>query len=193
VNSERIIEAAVDVIASAGIQRARLKDVSAAAGLSIGTIQYYFETRDNLIDQALYRYTFDSVDYLRRSFVGEGDPWEDIIQVVYGFLNRLDGERKARIWVSLVHAAMFNVRHLRMLNTIYDEWRKLFRDMLLRGVSVGRFKPARDIEDIVEIMVGMTDAVSIGQVGSMLAYSDQPERFAEAFLEMLKGYLHIDE
>jgi AcrR family transcriptional regulator len=192
-NSERIIEAAVEVIARDGIEHARLKDIGAVAGVSIGTIQHYFDTRDNLIDRALYRYTIDSIDYLRQLIDSGGDPWDDIVQVYTAFLGRRDGERKARIWISLVNAGMFNVRHLRMLNTVYEEWHRLFRDMLYRGVATGRFNPTRDIEDIVTIMSGITDAFSIGQMGSVPGYNEKALRVGEAFLEMLKGYLNVED
>lgn len=192
-NVQRIINATIETIATEGVEHARLKDISATVGVSIGTIQYYFKTRDNLIDQALYRYTMDSVDYLRSAATSHDDPWESIVEMMLAYVHRQDGERKARIWISLVNAGMLNVRHLRMLNTIAEEWRKLYRDMIISGLYSGRFKPTADIDDLVELMYGLTDAFAVGQVASVLDYTHKVERLTHVFLGMLKEALNVQE
>ncbi|MCJ7709339.1 MAG: TetR/AcrR family transcriptional regulator, partial [Chloroflexi bacterium] len=46
---ERILTAAEQLLVTHGVERSRLRDVSEAAGVSIGTVQHYFDTRDRLI------------------------------------------------------------------------------------------------------------------------------------------------
>jgi AcrR family transcriptional regulator len=192
-NVTRIIAATIAAIADEGIQKVRLQDVSAVAGVSVGRIQYYFKTRENLIEQALYRYTMDSVSDLRSTAEDVDDPWDALVQMVRAHRRRHDDERKARVWISLVHGGMVNVRHLRMLNTISAEWRRLYRDMLLRGIRTGRFTPTAGVEEIVEIMVGLTDAFAVGQVSLALDHSDKLERVTELFVTMLADTLNVTD
>ncbi|MCW2840470.1 MAG: Transcriptional regulator, TetR family, partial [Aeromicrobium sp.] len=185
--------ATIAAISDEGIHKVRLQDVSAVAGVSVGRIQYYFKTRENLIEQALHRYTMDSVNDLHSTTADVDDPWDALVQLVRAHRRRHDNEPKARVWIALVHGGMVNVRHLRMLNTISAEWRRLYRDMLLRGIRTGRFTPTAGVEEIVEIMVGLTDAFAVGQVSVALDHSDKLERVTELFLTMLAQTLNVTD
>lgn len=190
-NVTRIIAATIDAIADEGIHKVRLQDISAVAGVSVGRIQYYFKTRDNLIDQALYKYMTDSIAYLRSAASDVPDAWDALVEMVQTHRRRHDNERKARIWISLVHAGMLNARHLRMLNTISAEWHKLYRDLLLRGIYSGRFTPTADVDEIVDIMVGLTDAFAVGHASVALDHNDKLDRVTALFLAMLRQTLNV--
>jgi AcrR family transcriptional regulator len=192
-NAERIIAATIEVIAVCGVERVTLKDVSAEAGVSIGTIQHYFKRRDKLIDEALYRYTHESVNFLRKWSDASADPWTAIVDMFTAYGQRDNWGRTARVWITLVNASMHEVSHLRMLNTITEEWRKLFRDVIHRGIVAGRFSPEGDVDDIVEIMIGLTDAFTVRQVGSVIEYGPRMQSVVRVFLDMLKLYLNVHD
>jgi DNA-binding transcriptional regulator YbjK len=50
---DRIAQAAVDVVATRGVERLTHRDVAQAAGVPVGSTTYYFATRDDLIEAAL--------------------------------------------------------------------------------------------------------------------------------------------
>ena len=50
---ERILRAAVDIIATEGEAALRLADVAAAAGVALSLTTHYFRTRDHLVAEAL--------------------------------------------------------------------------------------------------------------------------------------------
>jgi AcrR family transcriptional regulator len=52
-----IIQATLDAIVARGPADVRLGDVAKAVGMSIGTVQYYFESRDELLAQAFSIHT----------------------------------------------------------------------------------------------------------------------------------------
>ena len=52
-----IIQATLDAIVAKGPAAVRLGDVAKAVGMSIGTVQYYFESRDDLLAQAFSFHT----------------------------------------------------------------------------------------------------------------------------------------
>ncbi|MDN6380080.1 MAG: TetR/AcrR family transcriptional regulator, partial [Brevibacterium aurantiacum] len=44
-----ILESAIDQIGHRGVEAVRMKDIAEAAGVSVGTVQYYFGARDELL------------------------------------------------------------------------------------------------------------------------------------------------
>ena len=60
---ERILRAASRVLAEHGFDGVRLRGIAKAAGVSIGMLQHYFETREHLLKQAA---VWGSDDILRR-------------------------------------------------------------------------------------------------------------------------------
>jgi AcrR family transcriptional regulator len=73
---ERILRAAVDIIAAEGEAALRLADVAAAAGVALSLTTHYFRTRDHLVAEALAeRFAGLVRDDLRRiaRLVREGD------------------------------------------------------------------------------------------------------------------------
>jgi AcrR family transcriptional regulator len=43
-----VLEAVIDVIAERGLEAATMRNVAAAAGISLAQVQYYFHSKDNL-------------------------------------------------------------------------------------------------------------------------------------------------
>ena len=49
----RLTEVLLDVVAEGGLEAATIRTVAAAAGVSIGTVQHYFKTKDDMLGARL--------------------------------------------------------------------------------------------------------------------------------------------
>jgi len=157
---ERILTAAEALLVTHGVERSRLRDVAEAAGVSIGTVQHYFETRDRLIAEL-----FDwSAERRLRAWVeavpADGDPWSRVVALLYASLPE-PALWRSRIWIEF--CAMARDDELRAkLDRFYDAWRPPFRQVIEEGTAAGAFDPAAPVDDIVDLFIILGDGASVG-------------------------------
>ena len=78
----QILSAAAKVIAQRGITGLRLADVAAEAGVSIGTVQHYFGSRERLLMET---FAFERDRAVERWFLaadGSATPWERVLALI---------------------------------------------------------------------------------------------------------------
>lgn len=157
---ERILSAAEGLLVTHGVERSRLRDVSEAAGVSIGTVQHYFDTRDRLIAEL-----FDWSSERRLSAWLAGlpavcDPWTRLVALLGSSLPEPLLAR-SRVWIEF--CAMARDDELRAnLDRFYEAWRPPFREAIEAGVAAGVFHPALPVDDIVDLFVIMVDGAQVG-------------------------------
>ena len=157
---ERILSAAEQLLVTHGVERSRLRDVSEAAGVSVGTVQHYFDTRDRLIAEL---FDWSSERRLRtwlEAAPTAGDPWSRLTSLLNASLPEpLLG--RSRIWIEF--CAMARDDELRgKLDRHYDAWRPPFRQVIEDGVAAGVFHPIWPVADIVDLFIIFIDGASVG-------------------------------
>jgi AcrR family transcriptional regulator len=95
---ERILPAAEGLLVTHGVERSRLRDVSEAAGVSIGTVQHDFDTRDRLISDLFDWSAERRLNAWLSAAPTGGDPWSRLVSLLDASLPEPMLGR-ARIWV----------------------------------------------------------------------------------------------
>lgn len=185
---ERILSAAEKLLVTHGVERSRLRDVSEAAGVSIGTVQHYFDTRDRLIAEL---FDWSAERRLRAWLEGaptDGDPWSRLTALLYASLPEPLLWR-SRIWIEF--CAMAREDELRAkLDRFYDAWRPPFRRVIEDGVAAGVFHPIWPVADIVDLFIIFGDGASVGvSLGAPGVTSEQLRRL---LLETARVTLGVD-
>ena len=157
---ERILVAAEALLVSHGVERSRLRDVAEAAGVSIGTVQHYFDTRDRLIAEL-----FDwSAERRLRAWTDamptDGDPWSKLVALLYASLPE-PALWRSRIWIEFCAMARDDALRAK-LGRFYDAWRPPFRQVIEEGTAAGAFNPAAPVDDIVDLFIMLGDGASVG-------------------------------
>jgi len=184
----QILRATCAVIADAGIHDLRLTDVARRAGVSSGTIHYYFDSKQALLHAAFEHNFRHSLE--RRAVVlsGGGNPLDLLARLVESYAP-LDAESVAawRVWAELwVHG--LRQPELQELNeSIYGEWRRtvvgLVRDAQDRGLLRGG-----DPVLVANIVVAMIDGLAIQVLlGSRNMTVDRMRATCRAYLDSLVG------
>ena len=186
---ERILSAAERLLVTHGVERSRLRDVGEAAGVSIGTVQHYFDTRDRLVAELFEWSAARRLDAWLAAASTGGDPWARLTALLDASLAEPLLWR-SRIWVEF--CAMARDEELReKLDRFYDAWRPPFRDAIEAGVGAGIFHPTRPTADIVDMLIMLVDgaevAVALGAPGAT------PERLRLLLFETARAALGIDE
>lgn len=162
----QILTATCAVIAESGIQDLRLTDVAARAGVSAGTIHYYFDGKQALLHAAFEHNFRHSLDRRAAVLAGGGNPLELLARLVESYAP-MDDESVAawRVWAELwVHG--LREPALQELNeSIYGEWRRtvvgLLRDAQDQGL-IGDHDPVLAANTVVAMIDGLAIQVLLG-------------------------------
>jgi AcrR family transcriptional regulator len=145
----------VRVVDERGLEGASIRAVAAAAGVSIGTVQHYFPTKDDLLRHAYRRSEAMIEARIERRLEGVDDPREALRGILLELLP-LDAERLFAIRV----AAGFAVRGLyepaleREVGADLQELRGIVTGLL---DSAGVRRPGREAIALLALVDGLTD------------------------------------
>ncbi len=100
---DSILEALLEIVAERGLEKATVREVAAAAEVAIGTVQYYFPTKESMLSAAFA----EVVDHIRARVgaisLGD-DPHANLTAVLHQLLP-LDDRRSREVRIQLAFAA----------------------------------------------------------------------------------------
>jgi AcrR family transcriptional regulator len=155
---EQILEAACVAILDRGFPATRIADIAAAAGVSTGTVHYYFATKDEVLIAALKWAS-------GRLFARMEEPGDDpagrrlarllAVSVPYPGPARDEYVLWIELWLRVLHQPDL----LGQCEAISEQWRGYFHDAVRRGAESGEFTPAADPDEVAERLVAFVDGV----------------------------------
>ena len=159
---ERILAAAVERIASDGIDDVRIARIAMDAGVSTGLVHYHFETREALLAEAL-EYSFELAGDVR---IGEGEGEAPdhahrlaaMIDQSLPFPGML--ERDFILWVELWLRASRHPSLRPTASRLYGRMHDWFAGALHAGVDSGEFR-AVDVDRLSDRIVALLDGFGI--------------------------------
>jgi AcrR family transcriptional regulator len=139
---EQILAAAIDVVARKGYEATTLRDVAETAGTSTGTVNYYFENKDDVLASALVEVAERFRRRVDDALEGVEGPRDRLVRIA-GACNPDSEPAVANqiVWAEFwVRAA--RIERLRDLHErLYDEWRARIAKIVREGVESGAFRP----------------------------------------------------
>ena len=165
-----VITATLGLISERGISGIRLKDVARAAGISVGTIQYYFDSREDLILSAYQQHSQNVIALVRASFHEGTDPWTSLAQTFHDFFHVADFSTRTRLWIEFVAAATRDEELRNLLDEVFLAWKQVVRRIVEAGIADGSFAPQLDAEIAIDALLAQLDGFEIahatGAVGT---------------------------
>ncbi len=178
-----LVQAAMDAIAVRGLSGLRLKDIAKEAGLSIGSVSYYYpEIEDLLVEahrEALERFYWNRVEHVDQCESAA----EQIVVAIQEGIPDEPVTSDVRTLYELHTYAGRNPAHASMMTTLWDREVSLYERVIERGVGQGHFKPTHDLRVIAETAVALEDAFNLHLVSSNGAVTAKLAR------ERLSSYL----
>lgn len=154
---EQILEAAVRCITRKGYEGVRLRDVSAEAGVSIGLIQHYFDSRDELLDVAISHASAQLSENFQAVGRGIPDPWERIVALIEQLCSLPDVLAHTRLWMEFAGAAAKNPQLHPHLLSVYQSWHSYVQAAVEEGSASGAFHPVMAIDDAAAVLMAFFD------------------------------------
>lgn len=183
-----ILESALAQIANRGPEVVRMKDVAEAAGVSVGTVQYYFGSREELLVAAFSAHSSLVVEAIAGLSQAHGSPWEKLRSSLRAVPTFGDLRRRSQVWVELVAVSSRNDYLRASVDEVFDKWRAHFAAIIDGGIRDGSFEPQADAELIVDTLIAAIDGHDVAVVaGRGTVASDQIVKTLELTASALLG------
>jgi AcrR family transcriptional regulator len=157
----QILKATCAAVADGGLLNLRIADVARRAGLSNGSVHYYFDSKEALL-RAAFEFNFRA-SLERRRWIADtdADPVARLRLVVESYLPQSDETVEAwLVWVELWVSALREPT-LRTLNDeVYGEWRRFVAAVVSDGQDQGLLRPG-DPYRFTDELIGMLDGLAI--------------------------------
>lgn len=153
----------LDVVDEHGLEGASIRALAAAAGVSIGTVQHYFASKDELLRHAYRQIEAELSARIEQRLEGVADPRAAIRVVLEEFLP-LDPPRVKAIRV----ATAFGVRALhspQLAGELRDDLVELRQIVARLFADAGVARPEREAIAAIALVDGLTEQLLFGAGG----------------------------
>ena len=172
---EDIADALIRVVAERGLDAVSIRTVAREAGVSIGTVQYHFATKDDLLLGA-YERVIDNVTTRARSFPEPDKHPAQYIRALLRQLLPLDEAREleARVAIAFTARSVHSPRLTELYSLGYRALVDAIAGALGRAVQLGEAAPGIDPEHGAVEAVALADGLAWHALSapSELAVSD---------------------
>jgi AcrR family transcriptional regulator len=145
---QEILAAACRVIGRMGIDRLRMSDVAAEAGVSTALVHYYCSTRDDLLEQAFLFADERAARAEERATSGHHPPAERIERLLLLYLDDegTDIYENWILWREMANHALFDPRLRMALEASYRDWVRGLAEVVREGQADGSIAAGTDPE-----------------------------------------------
>jgi AcrR family transcriptional regulator len=181
----QLLDATALAVADRGLSGLRLKHIADRAGLSIGSVLYYYPDLDALLlevhEAVLEQFYFDRL----RATEAETDPVEQLLVAVRRGVPDEHDEATMRVIYELHVASSRDATHAALLTTLWEREVSLYEGILRRGVESGSFTVQADSHEVAETVVALEDAFDLHLTGRNAALDSETAR------SRILGYLSL--
>ncbi|MBP2473968.1 AcrR family transcriptional regulator [Crossiella equi] len=153
------------IVSRHGMEAVSLRDVAAEAGVSMGSVQHYFRSKDRMLEFALEFSSQKVGERVRARLArewadGEPAPW---VVLRATLLETLPLDEQARTGRLVANAYFMRAVHEPAMRSIYLEGQPklfaFFADMIRKGRELGVTAPGTDPDREAVLLWGMTDSL----------------------------------
>jgi AcrR family transcriptional regulator len=132
-----MLSAAAEVIRERGLENARVSDIAERAGTSAPSVLYYFETKAELLKEALTSAEEEYYDELEGELAGIESARERLARIVAGGAG--NGDYDASLWMELWARALRDPELAATRAELDGRWRRAIADVVQYGQDRGEF------------------------------------------------------
>jgi AcrR family transcriptional regulator len=159
-NRTRIIDAAGKLMADKGVKLTTLADIAREAGISRGTLFYYYASKNDLIYDILEKHLSDLTDAIFASLPRRRSSTADLASVLQSALTGLiQDENSGRINLYLLQEAIIDNSDLKDRFAVkYQTWRELIAGQIARAFGIS---DSRRLQVLGTLLLAMIDGLTI--------------------------------
>ncbi len=145
-----------------GLEAVSVRTVAAEAGCSVGAVQRYFSTKDEMLHFALRTVVEAERERIRHIRLGPaGMPFPDALRATLLELLPLDARREgeARIWAAFYARAAVHPEFAAVIDELNREARGNLRAAFAYAESVGELRPGQDHDALAQLVLTIMDGL----------------------------------
>ena len=154
-----VLAAACAVVAERGADATRFTDVTAATGVGVSTLQYYFGSREDML-LAVFRFAaqadFDAVTPRLA-----GDPWDRLLVIASHLTGAVGSDTGWRLWVESWRWALRDAELRREVLGDYTRWHELIASIIAAGQAEGGFGTDAAPIDVARQALALIDGLAL--------------------------------
>jgi AcrR family transcriptional regulator len=185
---EQIVRAAAESLLESGYAGTSVRAIASRAGVAIGSLQYYFPTKSELLVEAWRYLTARSVDELRRALNRLTDPVEVLeagVESIWATLRQL-GDMQLAAFDLLVQAPRAE-RLQAYLPELFTRYREVIQEQIDRIEADGRLRLLVDREVLVPLV--LNTVLGFGLYYVVTRDDESCMRALSAFRQLARGLI----
>jgi AcrR family transcriptional regulator len=157
-----LIAATLRIMSEQGFERATVRDIARAAGASVGSVNYYFKSKDDLLHAAIAETDAQFRSHVRAAVAetsGHAEKLERVVELCFP-----DDELEGPDWgvfVDLWHQASRLESYRAIFQEASAEWVELLSDVLVDGAADGTFHLTGTPRDEAVAFAAMIDGLAL--------------------------------
>ena len=169
---DRVLQAAVELITEAGIDRVRVAEIARRAGMSSGQVMYYFTSKEHILLEALAWQDYQDIKRARAALAKITGAWRQLERYIGFYLPTSPADPAWILWIEAWARAPHSRQVSLFLEELYALWLEELAAIVARGVEEGAFVPPANIDDFTLRFASMLDGFAILR----LRHMHQPSR-----------------
>jgi AcrR family transcriptional regulator len=157
IRKPQILSAAGEVITERGFAATRIADVAERAGTSPPAVLYWFEDREQLLNEALAW----SEDHFYESLTERLDSVDTPAQRLRMLFEASAEDPDWTLWVELWARALRDEQAWKTRLRLDARWREEIAALVRAGQSTGEFDRARDSDEIALLLASLLDGLAV--------------------------------
>ncbi len=187
---QKILLAALRVIAKKGLASTRMSDIAEAADVGKGTLYEYFRSKEEMMHEGFLLIFEKAEEVLARKLFKVTDPAEKIHVILVGFVEALEQfpldfmEIMFDVWAEGVRSVKAKETTVFDMRRLYADYRNLLVSILTEGVHQGRFRKNLNPLLTASAILGSWDGLMLQWVLDHSVFN-----FKEAVETMYQAYM----
>jgi AcrR family transcriptional regulator len=158
---DRVLQAALDLIIEAGIDRVRLAEVARRAGMSSGQVMYYFTSKEHILLETLAWQEHQDLLRRRAALAGITGAWGKLEQFIDLYLPADPADPAWILWLEAWARAPHNPDVSQFLDDLINLWRDDLTEIIAGGIEAGEFTAPASLDDFTYRYIAVLDGLAL--------------------------------
>lgn len=183
IRTAQVTAAARRCLAERGFDGTTIRQIAAEAGVSTGTINHYFQNKEEALTAALLDVAREFGDGMKKVLAVEKDPWRRLVGFVEMSVPRSPQDvQNWLIWLEFWTQTSRRAELKKVHEQIYRQWRHVVARIIRDGVAAGQFQPC-NADLVATTLVAIIDGAAVQYV------IDDPGMSPETMHRLCVSYL----
>ncbi|WP_165550059.1 TetR/AcrR family transcriptional regulator [Kribbella speibonae] len=168
-----ILEAAEKLLATYGYDALRLRQVSQAANVSIGLIQHYFGTRDDLLRETMHVAGERRAQQWKKLGENKLSPADRLMALIEGAIG---DHHRCVMWIETCAAATRHPELRPGVRATQNAWRDIILDAVSAGMRDGTLNPVLPSDQTAELLIRLIDGFMLDDAAGVSSKAARKRR-----------------